>query len=134
MKRSNKLPGGQHGVDIDTIHGKKTKQTFENKQHLKHNRIPPGPRVPTNETLLPNKLPRGHHSVDVDTIHGKNKLFKMRNTQNKTRSHQVLESQPMKRYYRTNCPEAILMNKRGRIDSPFVDTQKAMLQYILHIW
>ena len=65
--------------------------------------------IPTNETLLPNKLPGGHHSVDVDNIHGKNKLLKMRNTRNKTGSHQVLESRPMKRYYPTNCPGAIIV-------------------------
>ena len=57
-------------------------------------------------------------------------------TQNITRSHQVLESRPMKRYYPTNCPEAILMNKRGRIDSPFVDIyiRKRQCAHFLYDW
>ena len=55
-----KLPRGHYSVDIDFMHGKKTKQTFENEKHAKNTKIPPGPRVPTNESLLPNKLPGGH--------------------------------------------------------------------------
>ena len=94
--------------------------------------------IPTNETLLSNKLLGDHIGVDIDTMHGKKTKQTFENEkyakQDPTRSSSPDQPRPMKRYYPTNCPEAILMNKRGRIDSPFVDTQKAMLQYILHIW